>query len=72
MSNDEVHSNQPAFPLPDSRADGLTKREYFAALALAGWYASGRVNINNSRIDDIVDNAVAAADALIKALNDNP
>lgn len=52
--------------------DGLTKREYFAAIAMQG------IVSNQSLIDDAVnwdwlaENSVQAADALIKALNKQP
>ena len=45
---------------------GLTKREYFAALAMQGLLASGNVNLISNEIETI---AVAKADALINALN---
>ena len=55
------------FPLYDEVQDyqhGITKREYFAALALQGWSACDKLNpIEISRA------AVETADELIKALN---
>ena len=47
---------------------GLTKREYFAAMALQGMMSSGRVDVTG---DGIAEFAVRQADALIKALNEN-
>jgi hypothetical protein len=46
---------------------GLTKREYFAAMAMQG-YLSGEMFRQFSR-DEIIAKAVMAADALIEALN---
>lgn len=45
-------------------SDGLTKREFFAALALAGLLAS-----SNDDLEPIARSAVRAADSLIEALN---
>ena len=47
--------------------DGLTKREYFAALALQGLLA----NPNNGTPELQVPRAIKAADALIAALDDS-
>ena len=49
---------------------GLTKREYFAAMALQGMLASA----NNTLFDyeTIATHSVKHADALINALNDKP
>ncbi len=43
---------------------GLTKREYFAAMAMQGMIASGKINI-----DHIPNLSVFYSDALIEALN---
>lgn len=48
--------------------DGLTKREYFAAIALQGLLS----NTNNRRNPIHAKEAVRLADALIKALNETP
>jgi hypothetical protein len=53
--------NEPAFPVATNA--GLTKREYFAAAALAGLVADG------IRKSDVADFAVLVADQLIDALN---
>lgn len=49
---------------------GLTKREYFAAMAMQGMLASA----NNTLFDyeTIATHSVKHADALINALNDKP
>jgi len=54
-------------------ADGLTKREYFAALALQGLLAAETENYNFGPTETgtrtAASDAVAHADALIAALN---
>lgn len=51
---------------PSSNQSGLSKREYFAAMATIGILSSGRVNVVDS---DISRYSVEHADALIEALN---
>ena len=50
-----------------SQSNGLTKREYFAAMAIQGLLANGRASITYNIID-----AVKIADALIEELNKPP
>jgi hypothetical protein len=45
---------------------GLTKREYFAAMAMQGMLANTNINGN---LSDFANEAVRHADALIEALN---
>lgn len=52
---------------PDGQIEGLTKREYFAALALQGMLAYDRTR----SADAIARWSVEAADALINELNRN-
>ena len=47
---------------------GLTKREYFAAMAMQGIVSNSYLNLMPSRID-AAESAVRIADALIEALN---
>lgn len=61
--NDIVHSLQ-ATEFSQSEY-GLTKREYFSAMALQGLLA----NVNHSRNPVHAEDAVFLADALINALN---
>lgn len=65
----DTNPQDAAFPLvvcSDGDVEsGLSKREYFAAIALQGLLAAG-----NSVTVLMADRAVAAADALIEALND--
>ena len=74
------NADRPAYPLQLQEgesseligklgnADGLTKREYFAAMAMQGIL----VNMGRNRFDSIVqvtEEAVKAADALLKELD---
>jgi hypothetical protein len=65
--------NNYAFPVAlDFFAGGLTKREYFAAMAMQGYIASGLMDRCGEKT--LALHSVTAANALIKALNntDNP
>jgi hypothetical protein len=73
MENNKTFGNSPAFSKPafyhpdgaiDLPNNGLTKREYFAAIALQGLLANDSALITSKVID-----AVKAADALIEVLN---
>ena len=64
--NDKLNGNDAAFSAAaeNGYTKGLTKREYFAAMAMQGWSACDKLNpIEISRA------AVETADELIKALN---
>lgn len=50
-------------------SEGLTKREYFAAMAMQGLCASGANDFNCDHVKHIANIAVTQADALINALN---
>lgn len=68
--------NEPAFPITDERfvaAEGLTKREYFAAMAmqalLAGFDTQSLADKHiKSHLEQYAHDAVVAADALLAAL----
>lgn len=64
------NSNGNAFPLShgDSFATGLTKREYFAGLALQGLLADP--NVTNFKL--VVRDAVSLADDLLIELSKQP
>lgn len=49
---------------------GITKREYFAALAMQGMLANSRDSVLMAHTKQIAKMAVAQADALIEELND--
>jgi hypothetical protein len=51
---------------PDQEQDGLTKREYFAAMAMQGWLANEYIG---TKYDIIAQHCVRMADALIEELN---
>lgn len=58
---------------------GLTKREYFAAMAMHGIISNSLAmnsNSKNKSLDEVIElvsmTAIEHADALITALNDNP
>jgi len=56
----------PAFPGPYSNVknQGITKREYFAALAMQGMYANSECN--DMTKDSVAKVAFAMADAMIE------
>ena len=61
-------SASSAFPYSEDQTTGLTKREYFAAIALQGLLAGRNIESELSQ-DDWAEMAVQHADALIEALN---
>ena len=70
-----AQANDPAFPIVSSTGDprdgvycanGLTKREYFAAKAMQGLLADPSI----SEITGIAETAVTLADMLIAALEE--
>lgn len=79
-----TNANDPISPVTDkvwlSNSDsemtvglfgGLTKREYFSAMNMEGFAASGFM-INEQCIREAARRSVIAADALIQSLNANP
>jgi hypothetical protein len=74
MENKETKANEPAFKTSylypganDLPSTGLTKREYFASMALQG-IISNKDGLD-IKIERIVESAVDTADALIDELN---
>lgn len=63
-----MNPNQPAFPNRNAFKDqiGLTKREYFAALALQALLFHTGINMQNYKLH--AQHATAAADSLIAQL----
>ena len=59
---------QSAFP--DEYGSGLTKREYFAGLAMQGLIKEGSENYNEEVVTIWAKLSVKYADALLKALED--
>jgi hypothetical protein len=68
-------ADEPAFPTHPNKLpghfskDGLTKREYFAAMAMMGILAN---STNSGRISHSALDSVEAADALLAALERKP
>lgn len=61
-----TNANDQAYPIDAGEgnyAPGLTIREYFAAMALSGLLSEDWLH------DEVAEEAVAIADALIEALN---
>lgn len=59
----------------DEVSTGLTKREYFMAMAIQGLCANSSYShneIKNGACVDIAEAALYVVDAVINALNDNP
>ena len=76
----KVDQGGPAFPnVPDGAGDrwanwdtGMSLRDYFAAQALQGFIASGRINTDRASsyyADSIAGNAYKLADAMIRERN---
>lgn len=66
MKSNRTCPDSPAFPYSIDDESGLSKREYFAALAMQGLLASFKPLPSN-----VEELAVLAADQLIEALNGN-
>lgn len=68
MNND--NANTPAFPVEARDWPGISKREYFAAMALQGELAASANSSQHPEPSAVAGYAVACADALIAALED--
>jgi hypothetical protein len=68
----KTQPNDAAFATGDEywRQNGLTKREYFAAMAMQG-IVSNHLMIDTTNWNWLSEESVKAADALITALNEN-
>jgi len=69
--NEMTKPNDPAFPVSPadySAKHGLTKREYFAAMAMQGICANSSL-AERSSYNSFAEWSVQQADALIEALN---
>jgi hypothetical protein len=76
MRPEKLNSDQSAFPILDneqnSLSEGLTKREYFAAMAMQGICASGleKYLVNDGYVcaNPLTEDAIRIADELLKQL----
>jgi hypothetical protein len=63
-------NNPPAFPIPfETHHDGMTLRDYFAAKAMQGIFASNAEHDHEDEhiFDAVADAAYKQADAMLKA-----
>lgn len=67
MENKDTSAFPVIVPDGDYRQPGLTKREYFAAMALQGYVSAGSTGMPEP--DQLAAYAVAAADALLAELD---
>jgi hypothetical protein len=67
-------ADEPAFPVEASytASPGLTKREFFAAMAMQGIARDWSNDVTNWRIEKMAKCAVEYADALLAALKRKP
>jgi len=75
MSNEIKNAEQPAFPIIETNGNGetsvavgLTKREYFAGLAMQGIWASVKDDAFENYVN-VARMAINQADELLKQLN---
>ena len=62
----ETHPNDSIHNSEQGPTDGLTKREYFAAMAMQGFVSK----YGTDYLEECAKDSVKQADALIKALNE--
>lgn len=67
------NNHKPAFPAVEGNTafyePGLSKREYFAGLAMQGMLSNPQLNIETTSLEAIASDAVAHADALLTELS---
>jgi len=66
MSNNKIEPYHPVYNSTNYPHNGLTKREYFAALAMQGLLTRNEAGRNETLI---AGDAVSCADELIRILN---
>jgi hypothetical protein len=64
-----VLPDQTAFPSTELMTFGLTKREYFAVLAMQGLFCNSEFSNAFESTSDLTDFSVMIADKLIESLN---
>jgi len=69
MENNETNPDEPIQPIEysDNYSNGLTKREYFAAMAMQGFITKYGVDFQEEQIKQ----AIFVADIFIEELNKN-
>lgn len=68
--NESIFPDDKDNPQFNSVHYGLTKREHFAAMAMQGMYSNNGMVDQFGYAETLAKEAVAIADALIKALNE--
>lgn len=68
MNNGQENGNYPAFPI-ENACHGLSKREYFAGLAMQSYIISLSASGNDTRYENVAMAAVNCADALLAELS---
>jgi hypothetical protein len=71
--NAQLQGNLQAFPVPASedhgRVEGITKREYFAAMAMQGMLSNSTTFQGYRSPNELANEAVLQADALLNELH---
>jgi hypothetical protein len=62
------NKNKAIFPTTKDSTNGLSKREYFAAMAMNGYCVGKLNNYEGYSVDSIARWSVSLADALLKEL----
>jgi hypothetical protein len=63
-----MNNQKPAFPIPDFDEQGMTLRDYFAAKAMQGLFASDTCDWNQEgECEERARTAYEMADAMLKA-----
>lgn len=69
------NADQPIHPFLTNEGvnlEGLTKREYFAGLAMRGIISSTNLNLSKEEADVIASQSIQFADSLLKQLEKTP
>jgi hypothetical protein len=69
MTNPNDPVNQTIDNYGEVTYNGLTKREYFAAMAMQGMLANSQIDFDNLTYKQYAEDCVMVSDELIKALN---
>lgn len=68
-----TNKNDPVYPIGNDpiASEGLSKREYFAALAMQGFLSNPGIDKTEYNEKNVAKAAVAMADYIIQKLNEN-